>query len=144
LCEVIEMSFWLSDESDDKFRKMMAEARRMEDRTLRALKEFEHTQGCMVPLYEFRATPDGYAITVDMPGVKKDEVTLLFEGDHIAITAPCVTEAGKKRQGKKVRYFIDLTLPRGIDEKRIKASMKGGLLKIDMKKAAGGRQLKIE
>jgi HSP20 family molecular chaperone IbpA len=138
------MSFWLLDESDDRFRKMMAEARRMEDRTLRALKEFEHAQGCMVPLYELRATPEGCTITVDMPGVKKDEVTLLFQGDYIAVTAPCVSEAEKKKQGRKVRYFIDLALPRGIDEKSIKASMKGGLLRIDMKKAVGGRQLKIE
>ena len=138
------MSLWLSDESDERFRRMMTEARRMEDRALRALKEFEHAQGCMVPLYELRATPDGYAITVDMPGVKKEDVTLLFQGDSIAVTAPCVSEAGKKEQGRKVRYFIDLALPRGIDEKSIKASMKGGLLRIDMKKAVGGRQLKIE
>ena len=138
------MSLWFSDESDERFRRMMTEARRMEDRTLRALKEFEHAQGCMVPLYELRATPDGYAITVDMPGVKKEDVTLLFQGDYIAVTAPCVSEAGKKKQGEKVQYFIDLTLPRGIDEKSIKASMKGGLLRIDMKKAVGGRQLKIE
>jgi len=138
------MSFGLSDEFDDRFRKMMAEARRMEDRALRALKEFEHMEGCMVPLSEFRPTPDGYTITVDMPGVRKEEVSLLFKGDSIVITAPCKSAVEKKKREREVQYFIELSLPRGIDEKSIKASMKGGLLRIDMKKAKGGYQLKVE
>jgi len=35
-------------------------------------------------------------------------------------------------------------MPRGIDEQSIKASMKNGLLRIDMKKATGGYEIKVE
>lgn len=137
------MSDDLSDEFEDRFRKMAAEARRMEERTLRALKEFEHAEGCMVPLYELRPTADGYVITVDLPGVEKEEISLLFKGDTIVVTAPCKRSARAAQTGKQLKYFIELAMPRGIDEQSIKASMKNGLLRIDMKRAKGGYEIKV-
>ena len=134
----------MSDEFEDRFRRMVAEARRMEERTLRALKEFEHAEGCMVPLYELRRTADGYVITVDLPGVEKEEINLLFKGDSIVVTAPCKRSTRAARRGRQLEYFIELAMPRGIDEQTIKASMKNGLMRIDMKKAKGGYEIKLE
>jgi len=138
------MSVDMSDEFEDRFRRMVAEARRMEERTLRALKEFEHAEGCMVPLYELRRTADGYVITVDLPGVEKEEINLLFKGDSIVVTAPCKRSVRAARRGRQLEYFIELAMPRGIDEQTIKASMKNGLMRIDMKKAKGGYEIKLE
>jgi HSP20 family molecular chaperone IbpA len=138
------MGIDLSDEFEDRFRRMVAEARRMEDRALRALKEFERVENCMVPLYELRPTADGYAITVDLPGVEKDEVNLLFKGDSIVVRAPCKSSTRAGRRGGQLQYFIELSLPRGIDEQSITASMKNGLLRIDMKKHKGGYEIKVE
>jgi len=138
------MSIDLSDEFEDRFRRMVAEARRMEERTLRALKEFEHAEGCIVPLYELRPTADGYVVTIDLPGVEKQEINLLFKGDSIVVTAPCKRSARTAGRGGQLEYFIELAMPRGIDEQSIKASMKNGLLRIDMKKATGGYEIKVE
>jgi len=133
------------DEFDERLRRMMAEARRMEEQLTRALKEFEHAENCMVPLHELRPTADGYSLTVDLPGVEKEEVTLTLKGDFIQIRAPCKSMTARRRKGaKEPRYLIEVQLPANVEAKSVRASMKNGLLKVDMKKLTGGYEIKVE
>jgi len=137
------MGFEYSDEFEDNFRRFMAEARKLEERATRAMKEFEERENCVVPLHEMRPTSNGYLITLDLPGVEKEEVTLTFRGAALIVTAPC-RSLRVRRCGGTPHYFVELPLPPGIDESTIKAKMRNGLLTVEMKRVEGGHQIRIE
>jgi len=137
------MSIDFSEEFEDRFRRFMAEARRIEDRAIRAMKEFERRESCVVPLYEIRPTKEGYFITVDLPGVEKEEVELTFKGASLVIRAPCRSVTARRTCRGEPQYFVELPLPPGIDERSVAASMKNGLLRIEMKTAKAGYRLEI-
>jgi len=139
------MSLGFSDEFDERFRRLILEARRTEERMARALKEFERSERCVVPLHELRPTTDGYTLTVDLPGVQKDEVGLTLEGTSLFMTAPCksITEK-RRRHAKELNYIIEISLPGDVDTKTVKATMRNGLLRLEMKKRIGGYKIRID
>jgi HSP20 family molecular chaperone IbpA len=139
------MSFGLSDEFDERFRRLILEARRTEERMTRAMKEFEHSERCVVPLHELRPTADGYLLTIDLPGVEKEEVGLTLEGTSLFMTAPCKSATERrKRHTKELNYMIEISLPSDVETKTIKATMRNGLLALEMKKRVGGYKIRID
>lgn len=139
------MSFGPSDEFDERFRRLILEARRTEERMARAMKEFEHSERCIVPLHELRPTADGYLLTVDLPGVEKEEVGLTLEGTSLFMTAPCKSvRERRKRHAKELDYIIEISLPGDVETKTMKATMRNGLLRLDMKKRIGGYKIRID
>lgn len=133
------------DEFEERFRKIMAEARRIEERFMKELKEFEFAENCVVPLYELVPTTDGYTLTVDLPGVEKHEVTLRLVGNNLVVRAPCRSIAAMRvRPSREPHYFIRVPLPADVDTDSIKASIRNGLLKVSMRRESKGYEIKVE
>lgn len=95
----------------------------------------------------------GYVITTEMPGVKKEDISITCENGVLSISGEKTDETSKTEKGKLVRrersygcYSRQLRLGADIDEKGIKASMEDGVLKLTVPKKAGveAKRIKVE
>ena len=86
---------------------------------------------------------DAYELTADLPGMKKEDITLHYENSYLTISAgKDETHEEKDAKGNYIRrersvgtmsrsFYID-----NIDESKVSAEFKDGVLRIDMPKAA--------
>ena len=87
-------------------------------------------------------TGDGYELTADLPGMKKEDISLKYDNNYLVISANKNEEKNEqdekgnyirreRRYGSMSRsFYID-----NIDETKVEAEFKDGVLKIDMPKA---------
>jgi HSP20 family protein len=77
--------------------------------------------------YSFKQEEDGYSLSLDMPGIKKTDLSLTItkqsESNILSI----------KAKTKDRNYNQDLRISNKLDEKSVKASLSEGVLKIKMK-----------
>jgi len=89
-----------------------------------------------------------YAVTADLPGVRKEDIQVSIDGADVTLTAEAKREkeASKDERmlhservyGKVSRSF---TLPQEIDEARAEAKFRDGVLELKLpKKAAAARK----
>jgi HSP20 family protein len=88
------------------------------------------------PVTDINEDKDSYNLRMEVPGLKKDEVKIEFHNNQIKVTGE------KKRDEKKEEdnyYHVEsyygkfqriFTLPNEIDEKKIKANLENGILKL--------------
>lgn len=91
---------------------------------------------------DVRDLGEAYELTADLPGMSKDNVALSYENNYLTIEAKQEEKKDEKDdQGTYIRrerslgsvsrsFYID-----GIDEAKIHAEFKDGVLKVDMPKA---------
>ncbi|MCW9705857.1 Hsp20/alpha crystallin family protein [Fodinibius salsisoli] len=93
------------------------------------------------PETDMSETDDAYSITVDLPGVPKEDVEVSFQDKRLVISGERKSEEEKKDEdyirkeryvGKFVRSF---TLPSAVKDDKIKASFKDGVLTVNVPKA---------
>lgn len=95
---------------------------------------------------------DKYAISVDLPGVSKDDIRVTIEGSRVAIAAESKA-AGETRDGDKVlhaerhatSYARSLELPVEVTDEQADASFENGVLHLTLPKRThvAGRRLNI-
>jgi len=77
--------------------------------------------------YSFKQEEDGYSLSLDMPGIKKTDLSLSItkqsESNILSI----------KAKTKDRNYNQDLKISNKLDEKSVKASLSEGVLRIKMK-----------
>ncbi len=77
--------------------------------------------------YSFKQEEDGYSLSLDMPGIKKTDLSLTItkqsESNILSI----------KAKTKDRNYSQDLKIANKLDEKSVKASLSEGVLRIKMK-----------
>jgi len=93
-----------------------------------------------------------YAVTAEMPGVKKDDIHVLVEGNLVSIEAEVKKEREEKKDERVVRserYYGKLarsfTLEYEIDEASVQAAYSDGLLKLTLPKKvkSAARQIAV-
>lgn len=90
-------------------------------------------------------TADGYLITAELPGTKREQIHLDILGNHLTITVENhETEIEKDDIGQSYRHKQSLqhssrtiALPRPINEKKVKASYRDGLLQVHIPQEKG-------
>ena len=95
---------------------------------------------------------DKYTITVDLPGVRKDDIRVTVEGARVAIAAE-TKSATETREGDKVlhaerhaaSYARSLELPVEVTDENADASFENGVLHLTLPKRAhvAGRRLNV-
>jgi HSP20 family protein len=104
----------------------------------------------LVGTYPVDVEEQNGSITVEaeMPGFKKDEITITVDGDVMRIAAERdIREPEGKRHLRERRFArVDrvLTLPAYVDEKGAKANLEDGVLRVELPKAEGARTHRIE
>ncbi len=113
---------------------------------LTKLKESEASSMCLEPLHDVQEFPDEFKVTVDLPGVSKDDVKLNVYENEIHIYAPCSYEY-ELRKRCRIRascYKLDLELPSEIIIDEVKARFREGVLEIRLPKKEKGIRIRID
>ncbi|HTL12055.1 MAG TPA: Hsp20/alpha crystallin family protein [Bdellovibrionota bacterium] len=102
------------------------------------------------PAVDVEETADHYLLTVDVPGVTKDQLKLEVIGSQVILSGERKEERkdksaawhSERRYGKFRRSF---TLPNGVDSSKVEAQYEDGMLRVYLPKAesAKPRQIKI-
>jgi HSP20 family protein len=90
------------------------------------------------PAYEFHEATDHYALSVDLPGLKKEDI-------NIDLVENTMTVSGvRKRGGETVTYRKNFVLPPYIDSDKIEAAYEDGVLNLRLAKLAAAQPRKIQ
>ncbi|RUO28129.1 hypothetical protein CWE12_12985 [Aliidiomarina sedimenti] len=96
------------------------------------------------PNLDIQEHADHYELSVELPGVSKNDLKLNLEGNLLSISGEKKHESKSGEEGKYHRiersygsFARTLTLPDDIDSKSIKASFNDGVLKIEIKRVKG-------
>ena len=103
--------------------------------------------------FDVRETPEAYVVSAELPGVKKEDISVEIEGSEVTLAAETkratAAENGDKWLrteryfGKAARRFA---LPQEVDEAKAVAKYDNGLLELTLPKkaAVSGRKLSIQ
>jgi len=97
-------------------------------------------------------TDDTYTVKAEMPGVKKEDISISMDGNLVTIAGEVKKESEEKK-GREVirseRYYgrvsRSFTLPQEIDEAKSKATYADGVLQLTLatKAPAGSKKLTV-
>ena len=104
-----------------------------------------------VPRVEVEVSKDHYLLSIDMPGLKKSEISVEVQGDQLAIFGENQYErkegngAEKTTERRFRRYERRMALPVGVKAEQIEAQFEDGVLNILVPKgtAQGKQSIKI-
>ena len=130
-----------NDEFDNMFEGFM--------RPLRWADEEAATEG-LVPRLDVIERGDEYVVRTEMPGVKKEDIEVAVENGVLTISAETKSETEEK-EGERVirqerrygRYLRSLRLDKTVDDKKVKAVYKDGVLELTLPKAEEVKPKKI-
>jgi len=132
------------------------EIRRLQDRFYRLVEEFERR----IPEFrEFKLSmpvdvideEEEMRIVADLPGFKKEDIEVYFEGDSLVIKAERKEEEEERKREyvKKERrygmFFRRISVPSEVDKDNVKAKYNNGVLEITIPKVIKEKKtIKIE
>jgi HSP20 family protein len=109
----------------------------------------EASQG-ISPLLDVVERDNEFIVKAEMPGMKKDDIEVSLENGVLTITAETKSETEEKEGDRVIRqerrygkYLRSLRLGKEIDEKKVKASYKDGILELVLPKAEEVKPKKI-
>lgn len=102
------------------------------------------------PVLDLAETDQAYTVTLDLPGVSKDEVQVSVEGRRVSIEAQAQgrneTKEGERvvyRERSTARYARRFTLPQEVDQTAAQARLEQGVLTLSLPKRAARTASKI-
>lgn len=99
---------------------------------------FEHTASVWNPEMEVSAKDNAFLIKLDVPGMKKDDITVEVDDDHLVLRGERTSEKEEKKDGyfKTERsygsFYRTVPLPDGVKPELAKAAMSDGVLTVTM------------
>lgn len=107
------------------------------------------TQFEILPRMDLRTTKDGLEITVELPGIKAEDVRIDVEDDMLTVSGEKKSEVDQDEGGYRAceRAYgasrRSVTLPSSIDADKLKASMKDGVLTLSAPRSGESRTKSI-
>jgi len=108
------------------------------------------TEMRLAPSMDVRDTKDGVEISVELPGLTREDVKIAVDGDMLTISGEKRAEKDAKENDYRVvertygEFSRSIYLPRSIDGSKISASMADGVLKITAPKRPEAQTQTIE
>lgn len=104
------------------------------------------------PSLDVSETERAYSVSLDLPGVTKDDVKITIDGRHVSVSAQTQRDETKK-EGERVIYrerstssfARSFTLPEEVDQDNSQAKLDNGVLSLELpkKRAVSAKQLTI-
>ncbi|MFC1665611.1 Hsp20/alpha crystallin family protein [Pseudomonadota bacterium] len=117
-------------------------------RPMRPFSEME--SGGMIPSVDVKEDDDGYTVKADLPGVKKEDIDVSLQDGLLTINAETKMEKEDKEKGRVIRqerrygkFVRSMRLGTGINEAKVKASYKDGVLELKLPKSEEVKPKKI-
>ena len=102
----------------------------------------EATGGDLTPAMDVTERDDEYEIKAELPGINKEDIKVTLENGVLTISGETKSEHEEKEGGRVIRqerrygkYVRSLRLGTQIDEKKVKAHYKDGVLELILPKA---------
>lgn len=98
----------------------------------------------MTPRMDVRETEQGYVVHAEVPGVKKEDITVNVDGNQVSISAQTQQASEQKSENMLCterswgQYYRSFTLPQAVDDAQAKAEYHDGILELTLPKKAGG------
>ena len=111
-----------------------------------ALAETRDETRTLAPPVDIFEVDDGLAVIVDMPGVGKDEVDIRVENDVLTLSGKskeALPETPIYTEFQLANFFRQFQLSDRVDQDKIRAEAKNGVLTIHLPKAEKAKPKKI-
>jgi len=98
------------------------------------------------PLLDFEKTKDGYALTIDVPGVDMDDIDISCDGRNLQIAGEKKDENNETRDNWLISerqygsWFRSIGLPEDADAKKITAKYHNGVLRVNIPQLAEAKK----
>ena len=103
--------------------------------------------GAFTPLADVEETDDAYMVEVELPGVKRDDVSIEVAGRRLTVS-------GERKERERVgilrrrtrtvgRFHYEVVVPGEIEDEGVSASMDEGVLTVRLPKPASARPRRI-
>jgi HSP20 family protein len=105
------------------------------------------TERAWRPATAVSETDSAYVVELEVPGVKRDDVTIEVEDGHLAVTGESKeTENGtlRSRSRRTGRFEYRTRLPRGVEADHVGAQLADGLLTVTIAKPETATPRRIE
>jgi len=106
--------------------------------------EFERAD--WTPTADIYETDSGYSIAIDLPGIKRDAIEIDIDENRLMVKGTRVVDESRARRSERPRgkFLRSFTVPASVDQSRIGAEYKDGVLQIRLPKRAEQKAQKIE
>ena len=96
--------------------------------------------GAAVMKADIRETENDYIVEAEIPGVKKEDIDLNISDDRLTITAKCEESSFDEKKNyicreRRIGQFSRSFLLQGIDNEKVNAEYRDGILKVVLPKA---------
>jgi len=102
------------------------------------------------PALDVAESEQAYTVTLDLPGVAKDDVQVSIEGRRVSVEAKSAKLADRKdadrvlvRERVASRYSRSFVLPAELDQERSKAKIEHGVLTLELVKRRAANATRI-
>jgi len=96
----------------------------------------------MMPATDIAESSDAYTITAELPGIAKEDIHVSFDNGTLCIEAETESEEKQEEKGQIIRqerrygkYVRRFGLGADVDDQRVEASFKDGVLSLRIPKA---------
>lgn len=106
--------------------------------------EFERAD--WTPAADVYETATGYSIALDLPGIKRDALEIDISDNRLLIKGTRPVEESRSRRSERPRgkFLRSFTVPVSVDQSKIGAEYKDGVLRIHLPKRTEQKAQKIE
>lgn len=123
--------------------------RLFEDATQRrgqASSEDEFERADWTPAADIYETESGFSIALDLPGIKRDALEIDMDDNRLIVKGVRVVEDTRARRSERPRgkFLRTFAVPASVDQAKIGAEYKDGVLQIRLPKRAEQKAQKIE
>lgn len=108
----------------------------------------QNERGYLTPVVNITETRDGYVLEAEMPGVNKDGLEVLLEGNEVTLVGRRRTELAELemvyRESAPLDFRRTFVLDPTIDMAKIEARMENGILTLNLPKAERVKPRRIQ
>lgn len=129
----------------EDFERFFEETKGVFEENLR--KQRGRRMGCVEPLYNVVESQNEIRVSVDLPGVEKEDIKLTLYEDSVVVEGVCRRETPSARRLFKetpLYYSVRITLPTKVEEETAKARYRNGILEVVLSKRKRGRRIPVE
>lgn len=128
----------------DRMNRLFEDATQRRTQTGEVGDEFERAD--WTPVADIYETDSGYTIAIDLPGIKRDAIEIDIDDDRLIVKGARVIDGTKSRRSERPRgkFLRSFSVPASIDQNKIGADYKDGVLQIRLPKRAEQKAQKIE
>ena len=128
----------------DRMNRLFEDATQRRGQTGEREDEFERAD--WTPTADIYETDSGYSIAIDLPGIKRDAIEINIDENRLMVKGTRVVDDSRARRSERPRgkFLRSFTVPASVDQGKIGAEYKDGVLQIRLPKRAEQKAQKIE